>query len=572
MRRLALAAALAFAGLGLAPGAAPAAGEGPYGTTLRTYDLGRETFLVEATPSSRHRWPTRLQGELTLPVGAPGRRPVAVFLHGAHQSCEVPEAFFPTQDWPCRPGFFDVESFRGYRYAARLLASHGFVVLSLDGNPVAPSDGGVLTFPDGTETTPRTWMDVRAHIVDAHLRRLARAARGETGDEIAFGARLAGRVDLGRVGLVGHSRGGEGVVWASLLPGPRPYELRALVALAPVDFFRRLVPDHLPFAVVLPACDGDVFDLQGGWFYDDARARPRTAPLWQVVALGGNHNFFNRVWEDETGFAFPPPEEPGEVQLDPCSPLNIGRSRLSREQQEAFGAATMVPFLRTYVAGASASLVRPLGIDGPPPSTIEGARVAVSYQPPSARRLDVVRPADSRDLARNLLGGLQTHRGLHRFGLCRYDPGTINRQGEVRGCGFGGALQAHAIVELRLTWDRPGGRLVTNIPPGSRDVSAYDALTLRVVPDPGDARRNPPRAPRPFSVALVDTEGRRKAIAVRATNPAVRYPVRVAVLATVRIPLTAFAGVDLDRVASIQILLDRRPRGRLFLTDVSFVR
>jgi hypothetical protein len=48
--------------------------------------------------------------------------------------------------------------------------------------------------------------------------------------------------------------------------------------------------------------------------------------------------------------------------------------------------------------------------------------------------------------------------------------------------------------------------------------------------------------------------------------------VRVTVLGTVRIPLTAFRGVDRSRVTAIEIRFDRTARGRVFLTDVSFVR
>jgi hypothetical protein len=570
MRHVALVAAAALAALALAACPAAAADyppEGPYGSTRHVYDLGRQTLMLQGAGARLHAFPARLAGELTFPVGARGGRPVVVILHGAHQSCELPGAFLPTQDWPCRPSFADVESFTGYRYVARILASHGFVVLSIDGNPVAPADGGVLTFPDGAPLTPRTYMDMRAKIVDLQLRRLARADRGEQGEDVDFGRPLGGRVDLSRVGLVGHSRGGEGVVWASLLPGPRPYRIRAIGSLAPVDFFRRLLPD-VPFALVLPACDGDVFDLQGGYYYDDVRDRPRSSPLWQAVVLGGNHNFFNAVWEDETGFFLP---EPG-ATLDPCSSDQIGTTRLSRADQEAVAASVLVPFMRSFVGRAPHSVVRSLGFGGPIPAEIAGAAVDISYQPPTAHRLDVVRPVRSADLRRNLLGGAQRASGLVAYGLCRYDVGSLYSGGEVRGCGSEPALQAHALAELRVAWRRRGGRVLTAVPPAYADVRAYEALSVRVVPDPSDRLRNPRGVPRPFSLALRDASGRVAAVAVARTHPAVRYPVRVAVLGTVRIPLSAFAGVDLSRIVEIEIRFDRTRKGRLLLTDLSFVR
>jgi hypothetical protein len=38
------------------------------------------------------------------------------------------------------------------------------------------------------------------------------------------------------------------------------------------------------------------------------------------------------------------------------------------------------------------------------------------------------------------------------------------------------------------------------------------------------------------------------------------------------IPLSAFDGVDLSTVAAVELHFDRAPRGRLLLTDLSFVR
>ena len=68
-----------------------------------------------------------------------------------------------------------------------------------------------------------------------------------------YGDAFVGRVDLDDVGLMGHSRGGEGVVRAALLNAarPRPYGIRALVALAPTDFTRPTIPG-VATSVILP--------------------------------------------------------------------------------------------------------------------------------------------------------------------------------------------------------------------------------------------------------------------------------------------------------------------------------
>ena len=340
----------------------------------------------------------------------------------------------------------------------------------------------MLTFPDGEPFTPRTWMDLRSKIVDAQLRRLVRAGTGETGEAVDFGVSLAGRVDPARVGLVGHSRGGEGVVWAATMPGPRPYRIAAVLALAPVNFFRRVVPD-VPFAVVLPYCDYDVSDLQGAWFFDDARGLRRTQPLWQAVVFGANHNFFNRVWGDETGWG-----EGGET--DPCSPSRIGRTRLSREEQEEVGAEIAVRFLRGALEG-DPELAQPLGLGDAAPWELAGAAVAISVQPPTADRLDVIRPEGRASLRRNLLGGAQGGSRLDSFTVCTLEPGTILKPNwENAGCGRRPPFQAFAGSELRIAWSREGARLTTRIPTAHADVRSFGSLSLRVAVDASDERRS----------------------------------------------------------------------------------
>jgi len=49
-----------------------------------------------------------------------------------------------------------------------------------------------------------------------------------------------------------------------------PYGIKAVFPLAPVDFNRPNV-NNAALNVMLPYCDGDVADLQGVHFYDDAR-------------------------------------------------------------------------------------------------------------------------------------------------------------------------------------------------------------------------------------------------------------------------------------------------------------
>ena len=81
------------------------------------------------------------------------------------------------------------------------LASHGYVVVAID----HPHDAAIVQFPDGHVVIPASQMDIqRAHTVRVAdtrfvLTELARLARSGV---------FAGRLDLGRIGMFGHSLGG----------------------------------------------------------------------------------------------------------------------------------------------------------------------------------------------------------------------------------------------------------------------------------------------------------------------------------------------------------------------------
>src|SRR6185312_2097821 len=152
----------------------------------------------------------------------------------------------------CVAGYQPIASFHGYDQSAAVLASHGYVVVSISADGVNAQDN---PYSDDAGTL------ARGQLVLQHLDLLARA---DAGRAPGLSPRLRGRLDLTDVGLMGHSRGGEGMVKAALLNAGRrsPYGIRAVLPLAPIDFGRETLPD-VPMAVILPYCDGDVSNLQG---------------------------------------------------------------------------------------------------------------------------------------------------------------------------------------------------------------------------------------------------------------------------------------------------------------------
>lgn len=222
--------------------------------------------------------------EVTLPRRTAGPRPLVVFLHGAHAPCykNQKKADF---EWPCKMGYRPLPSYQGYRYLADRLATQGFASLSISANGV---NGQEDSFADGGTTA-------RAQLVDEHLRAVVAAARGAANP---YPRAVAQRMDLSRVLVIGHSRGAAGVALLAIQNRylAAPYTVRGVMSLAGILQVKLGVPD-LPFAAVLPQCDGDVFQLEGQNYVEVGSRLPGDGALRTAVWIpGANHNFLNTQW------------------------------------------------------------------------------------------------------------------------------------------------------------------------------------------------------------------------------------------------------------------------------------
>src|SRR5262249_9598884 len=191
----------------------------------------------------------------------------------------------------CPPGTVQTPNHRGYDYIAEQLASWGYVVASINANAINCRDDGI---PE------------RGRLVQEHLRRWI--AWNQPGGAAPFGTLFSGRVDLERVGLMGHSRGGEGVraAYQYNRADGSPVDIRAVFEIGPVDFGVFGVhpvfdANDVSFSVLLPYCDSDVSDLQGMRVYDRSQRylEVEPKPKAQQMIWGANHNFFNSEWDDE---------------------------------------------------------------------------------------------------------------------------------------------------------------------------------------------------------------------------------------------------------------------------------
>lgn len=568
------------AGLGSTP---ETSRPGPYTVREQTYDLGDTAFQPTGFPGK-----VELRGIVHAPRYARGGKlPMVVFLHGRHDICGTPDGKVDTQ-WPCRAPFTSIPSYRGYDEVGELLASYGYVVVSISANGISAADNNDAGFGQLA----------RAELIQKHLDLWHEWTSTGNGP---FGADFRNAIDFQRIGLMGHSRGGEGIVSQLKVNAAAgsPYRTRALLGIAPTDFLRQ-VPTGIPMGVMFGICDSDQFDLQGAHYYDDASTAEQrdSAPKYQVAIAGANHYFFNSVWS-------PAGRNPGSMddwdrvlkdggKGGVCAPEN--GARLSETQQRTVASAYITSFFRLQLGGERQFAGLWEGRNTVP-SSASFAKVATSYHAPDrpSERLDVNGLRSSDDLTRNELGGKVELTGFTATGLCGGAAQAKNclsgdytpyaRKLQPHGYTKPGDTESPGMNLVQLRWDHPGASLRNEIPKRTRPVGSYRNLAFRAAVDFSDAR-NAGATEIPIRVVVTDGSGRQASVSttdygqglevpdllanVSAPNPSGVLGVRRLLLSQVRIPTGAFRSVDLGDVRSVALVFDGTQQGAVVVSDLAF--
>jgi predicted dienelactone hydrolase len=486
-----------------------------------------------------------------------GPFPLVLFLHGNHAGCESPTGAQVTDDWPCEAPNTPVPSFRGYDYLARALASHGIIAASISANGINAAGSGI--------TEPREALIAR------HMEQFDQydASGASAPNPFPGVAAFQGKVDMNRVALVGHSRGGAAVTSFTAKGGTAAGTIRAVLAIAPSS---AAVVSQIPVALLHGYCDGDIARLPGLRLLDDARS-PSLADeteKYTFVVPGANHNFFNQIWSPGN-YPTPPAHVSddaltanGNHRGDPfCDPTLRGNGRLSEGQQRDVAKSYALAFLRRHLLGQTEfdSILK--GDASPRPEKVTRS-VRVGYLPGKSNRQDI-NSADPLlfELDRNDIAGIV------RFDDFTSATSCSGRQGCLRQDRAG-----HTYPRLKLTWDDWGAVFANEVTSGFGNASRFGYVQFRVGTDHTDARNT---SSRDFSVVLRDNRGRSASVSASSYSNAFDLPpgegdTRVSVMATVRIPTSAFRGIDTNNITSVQFVFDRKDTGTLFVSDLAFAR
>jgi hypothetical protein len=506
--------------------------------------------------------PIDLWARVYIPSGYSGRLPLVVLLHGNHATCGTFDGLGParrddniqyTLTGTCPDRYVVIPNHAGYEYLAQPLASRGYIVVSINANR------GVTAAPG--EALDRGLNLRRGRLVLRHLQYLVQL-------NATAGNALYRRIDFSHVGLMGHSRGGEGMraayeqYRAAGSPWPArigtPIGFQAIFEIGPVDGQtgpranpNRLDADGLAWTVLLPNCDGDVFNLQGVKPYDRMLLKTGESPARfkaTYTAWGTNHNFYNTEWQNS--------DSPGCLGQTRLFPQLLGSA-----SQRVVSSTSFLAFMRGNVGpGANPAFNQNFDPQFALPAVVAGVtRIDRGYtDSPSATVTKVF--DDLPAVATNTYSGA---------GVTFTIGGASQHDGSQRA----------AAVE----WNTSGPNVFFQTTAAAPvDLSALRTLEFRVARECHDllCHNSGPgwHTTTNFSVRLVTGAGQPSSSVQLQDYLSLTGPVGSLtefagtlahpVMMTARIPLAAFAGANLSQVRAVRFVFDDTNSDEIYIANI----
>jgi hypothetical protein len=520
-------------------------GDGGATAPRRAFTVVDEIYDIRDVPVPGIPFATTLYGVVRHPTAlAEGPFPLVLALHGNHGNCRDPgnpdDDFCSTSDdHECAfPGQLTVPNAEGYDYFLDTLAAQGYVTVSISGNAMNCREDYILE---------------RAQLIVEHLRRWSGWQDG-SGE---LGAVFGGSLDLGRVGLVGHSRGGDavsnvpGVLAQTPIPG---LQVVSVFAVAPTDF-RDVVVRDTNLAVLLPACDGDVSNLMGHRHYDRSVGFHDGVEQAQVLYVGANHNFFNSEWRVSEWEYYPDTHPFCEPAPDPKK----------LEQTRMLGATLGSWFGATLQAEATEAFVR---AERPSPTAFDAwtqSQLDLRWSYSSTERATLDDFTGPETPQGNDLGGTNTFTDWFVWQVC-----------EAEGCD---ERYPHLRRSLRLLWEED------NTPLARFELQGYDAtaagmLSFRVVSRLSSL--NTDLVEQDFLVRVIDGAGNRAELPLSDVKTLRHlYPQTndglLEILETVRLPVERLLeyepALELGSLQALEFEMTALDRsGSVIVTDLEFAQ
>lgn len=454
------------------------------------------------------RYPATSAGDNT-PVAA-GQYPIFIIEHGNHSFCEIDGG----QTHASCPIASRTLNHKGYMNLLEVLASHGIIAVSIDAY-------------DLTGWVPQ-WIPERGTLILKHLELWSHMNDTSTYTSYPdfFSGLFAGHVDMTRIQVSGHSRGGEASVAAYMLN--TSFNINSVSSIAPVDGQAYTLPD-VPYFVILPAADGDVSDLSGIRIYDRAGGGTDLTTKSGIHVYGANHNFFNTVWADDG-------DDSNSTRAD----------YIPKANQQKIGEAYLAAFARIHLLNE------------------------IVYE--DMLRGQLVFPSTA---------GYKIYHMRHEKNHEKVENGASSSATPSAGVTVTPVIgpSVHTTAALQVRWTAGGQEITFSLPSGSWDASAFEVLSFRVAQT--DWINNPITGGQDFMVELT-AGGVTKAFYASRFGFIPKpydhpyYTDDHNVMTNIRIPLHSFimnnSGLPLNNINTIRFRFSYPVQGEIYVDDVEFSR
>ncbi|NOT52289.1 MAG: hypothetical protein HOP10_13545 [Chitinophagaceae bacterium] len=350
------------------------------------------------------------------------------------------------------------------------------------------------------------------------------------------------KIDLTKIGLIGHSRGGGGATSAvnrNVSQGS-PRSIKALATISPTDGATTAVA-NMPQLMIYGTWDGDLDNAPGYKLWDPA---PRNQDKIYVEVYGANHFFFS----DDLVFS---------------SELN----GISRENHQNIAKGFINAFFDKEVRGLSRfTWPEYLTFD----RKVDTVEYYVQYMDKNQRLIDDGGPSGTATI--NTLTGTNTPTSMTLF-----DDANL-------GSGSG---QHGSTIGLRMSWDAAMDRVEFSFPP--QDVSGFDFISFRAS-QRHNVAGNTLNTFKTLKVQLFDAANNSFVLPVsNSIYKGLQYPdtpeypggsgTPKNIPSTFRLRLSNFTGVNLNSIVKVRILFDHpnsagfvNNTGAITFDDIEFTK
>lgn len=480
--------------------------------------------------------------------------PLVIMLHGNHSTCgkgahpRIDSSCSYTETGTCPVGYIPVPNHAGYDYIAKNLASWGMLVVSINANRG-------ITCGAGTEEDAGLNL-ARGRLILRHLDLLHEwSTNGSAPASLGLGQTgLINKIDFTSVGLMGHSRGGEGVraaynlyhdansIWQNKIPN---LKIKAIFEIGAVDgqTTRKLDANGTAWNQLLPLCDGDVSTLEGRYPFERMLKNQQeesalNKSLYEV--WGANHNFFNTEWQESDS-----------TSCDIGKPL-FDASMSGSEQQQIIATASMSAFFRQHLLNEPSPTEKghfnPLATLPTLISSITQVDRDFTISPGNIETLKI--EEFDQETGMNTSGNQNRMSNIYIKHM--FIDKTVSQRGAI--ISWQNASD-HTFFDIVLSKNNSGVNLLPYATLDFRLARTHSKININETTD--------------FSIMLEDSSGRFSKPVYVSNYLYLNEPgTHIKLLKAMRIPLSDFKGAALDRIQAIRLVFNKTEQGELYLGNI----